>query len=189
MGKPYTGAFSTVDSSVKFEGVAYPLAKHGFARKREFTLIDSIADTLVYELRDNEETKKLYPCSFSFTATHKITDEVFTTTFKVKNADNKPIWFCIGGHPGFRCPMNDGEKFSDYKLVFEKVENEDVIYTTNYGGGYIDASLPVVDKLKNTNEWDLCHDDYDVDVLLTKKLQSRKVKLVHKVIGKGIELS
>ena len=101
MGKPYTGAFSTVDSSVKFEGVAYPLAKHGFARKREFTLIDSIADTLVYELRDNEETKKLYPCSFSFTATHKITDEVFTTTFKVKNADNKPIWFCIGGHPGF----------------------------------------------------------------------------------------
>ncbi|MBQ2766136.1 MAG: aldose 1-epimerase family protein [Clostridia bacterium] len=178
---------STIDSSVKFEGVAYPLAKHGFARKREFTLVDSSADTLVYELCDDEETKKLYPYSFSLKVTHKITDEGFTTEFKVTNTDNKPIWFCIGGHPGFRCPMNDGEKFSDYKLVFEKVENEDVIYTTNYGGGYIDAALPVVDKLKNTNEWELDHADYDVDVLLTKKLKSRKVKLVHKVTGKGIE--
>ena len=73
--------------------------------------------------------------------------------------------------------MKDGEKFSDYKLVFEKVENEDVIYTTNYGGGYIDASLPTVDKLNNTNEWPLEYSDYDVDVLLTKKLKSRRVKL------------
>ena len=102
-------------------------------------------------------------------------------------ADNKDICFCIGGHPGFACPMNAGEQFSDYKLVFEKVENEDVIYTTNYGGGYIDAALPVVDKLKNTNEWPLRHEDYDVDALLTKKLQSRKVRLVHNTTGKGIE--
>ena len=52
---------STIDSSVKFEGVAYPLAKHGFARKREFVLVESGADTLTYELRDDEETKKLCP--------------------------------------------------------------------------------------------------------------------------------
>ena len=55
---------------------------------------------------------------------------------------------------------------------------------TNYGGGYIDASLPAVDKLRNTNVWPLEYDDYDVDVLLTKKLKSRKVKLVNKNTGK-----
>ena len=65
--------------------------------------------------------------------------------------------------------MKDGESFSDYKLVFEKVENEDVIYTTNYGGGYIDAALPVT----------------DVDVLLAKKLESTSVKLVNRNTGKG----
>ncbi len=182
---PTVGA--TIDESVKFEGVAYPLKKHGFARKMEFELVEAADDKLVYALTDSEETKKVYPYSFRLLITHKITDEGFRTEFRVINTDEKPIVFCIGGHPGFRCPMNDGENFSDYKLVFEKVENEDVIYTTNYGGGYIDATLPVVDKLKNTNEWELCHADYDVDVLLTKKLQSRKVKLVHKVTGKGIE--
>jgi galactose mutarotase-like enzyme len=178
---------STIDGSVKFEGKAYPLQKHGFARRQQFRLLESTSDKLVYELYDNAETLEVYPYHFRLLITHKISDEGFSTDYRVENTDNKPIWFCIGGHPGFRCPMNEGEKFSDYVLVFEQVENEDVIYTTNYGGGYIDASLPVTDKLKNTNIWELCYDDYDVDVLLTKKLKSRSVKLINKETGKGID--
>lgn len=178
---------STIDGSVKFEGVAYPLQKHGFARKQEFRLLEDAGDKLVYELFDNAETRKVYPYKFRLLVTHRITDEGFSTEYTVENIDSKPIWFCIGGHAGFRCPMKDGEKFSDYKLVFDSVENEDVIYTTNYGGGYIDASLPVTDKLKNTNEWALDYADYDVDVLLTKKLKSHSVKLINKNTGKGID--
>lgn len=178
---------STIDGSVKFEGKAYPLQKHGFARKQEFRLLESTADKLVYELYDNAASHEVYPYKFRLLITHKISDAGFSTEYTVENIDSKPIWFCIGGHPGFRCPMNDGESFSDYKLVFEKVENEDVIYTTNYGGGYIDSSLPITDKLKNTNEWALDYADYDVDVLLTKKLKSRHVKLINKNTGKGID--
>ena len=178
---------STIDGSVKFEGKAYPLQKHGFARKQEFRLLESTADKLVYELYDNAASHEVYPYKFRLLITHKISDAGFSTEYTVENIDSKPIWFCIGGHPGFRCPMNEGESFSDYKLVFEKVENEDVIYTTNYGGGYIDSSLPITDKLKNTNEWALDYADYDVDVLLTKKLKSRHVKLINKNTGKGID--
>ena len=182
---PTVGA--TIDGSVKFEGKAYPLQKHGFARKQEFRLLESTADKLVYELYDNAASHEVYPYKFRLLITHKIRDAGFSTEYTVENIDSKPIWFCIGGHPGFRCPMNEGESFSDYKLVFEKVENEDVIYTTNYGGGYIDSSLPITDKLKNTNEWALDYADYDVDVLLTKKLKSRHVKLINKNTGKGID--
>lgn len=178
---------STIDGSVKFEGVSYPLAKHGFARKCEFKLIEEAPDKLVYLLTESEETLKLYPYKFNLYITHKITDEGFSTEFRVVNTDAKPIWFCIGGHPGFSCPIHEGEKFSDYKLIFEKVEDTDVVYTTSYGGGYIDKALGTVDKLNKTNEWELVHEDYDVDVLLAAKLESRKVKLVHKVTGKGIE--
>ena len=179
---------ATYEESVKFEGVAYPLKKHGFARKMEFTLLEAESDKLVYELCDSKATKELYPYSFRLLITHKINDEGFSTEFNVVNTDTKPIWFTIGGHPGFRCPINEGEKFSDYKLVFEKTEDVDVIYTTNYGGGYIDPSFAPVDKLKNTNEWALDHKDYEVDVLIAPTLKSRKVKLVHKDTGKGIEM-
>ena len=44
---------STIDDSVKFEGKAYPLKKHGFARKQEFRLLEADSDRLVYELFDN----------------------------------------------------------------------------------------------------------------------------------------
>lgn len=178
---------STIDGSVKFEGTAYPLPKHGFARKHEFRLLEETENKLVYELFDSPASHEVYPYRFRLLITHTISDEGFSTEYTVENVDSKPIWFCIGGHAGFRCPMKDGEKFSDYKLIFDTVENEDVIYTTNYGGGYIDASLPVTDKLKNTNEWDLNYDDYDVDVLLTKKLKSHSVKLVNRNTGKGID--
>ena len=178
---------STIDGSVKFDGPEYPLPKHGFARKHEFRLLEETENKLVYELFDSPASHEVYPYKFRLLITHTISDEGFSTEYTVENVDSKPIWFCIGGHAGFRCPMKDGEKFSDYKLIFDTVENEDVIYTTNYGGGYIDASLPVTDKLKNTNEWDLNYDDYDVDVLLTKKLKSHSVKLVNRNTGKGID--
>ncbi len=178
---------STLEGSVKFEGQAYPLQKHGFARKQDFRLLEVSENKLVYELVQNADTRKLYPYNFRLLAAHEINDNGFSTTYTVENTNDKPMPFCIGGHPGFRCPMNEGEQFSDYIVKFEKVKNEDVIYTTNYGGGYIDAELPVVDKLKNTDIWPLCYDDYDVDVLLTKKLQSRKVQLINKNTGKGIE--
>lgn len=183
---PTVGA--TIDGSVKFEGTAYPLQKHGFARKQEFRLLEQTEDKLVYELYDNQASHEVYPYKFRLLAAHRITDDGFSTEYTVENIDSKDIWFCIGGHPGFRCPMNAGEKFSDYKLIFDSVENEDVIYTTNYGGGYIDAALPITDKLKNTNEWELDYADYDVDVLIAPKLKSHSVKLVNKNTGKGIEM-
>ena len=37
-------------------------------------------------------------------------------------------------------------------------------------------------------KFDLKHPDYDVDVLIAPTLKSRKVKLVHKVTGKGVEM-
>ena len=184
---PTVGA--TIDGSVKFGGKAYPLPKHGFARKQEFRLLESTSDKLVYELYDNQASHEVYPYRFRLLITHKISDEGFSTEYTVENVDSQDIWFCIGGHPGFCCPMKDGESFSDYKLVFEKVENEDVIYTTNYGGGYIDAALPVTDKLKNTDEWALDYSDFDVDVLLAKKLKSSSVKLVNRNTGKGIDFN
>ncbi len=183
---PTVGAI--FEESVKFEGVSYSLKKHGFARKMEFTLVKAESDSITYELCDSEATKEVYPYSFRLLITHKICDEGFTTEFKVVNTDKKHIWFTIGGHPAFNCPMNEGEKFSDYKLVFEKVENTDVIYTTSYGGGYIDTSFAPVDKLKNTDEWNLAHSDHDVDALIATKLDSRCVKLINKTTGKGIEM-
>ena len=35
------------------------------------------------------------------------------------------MWFSIGAHPGFACPVRRGERFEDYELSFELEETAD----------------------------------------------------------------
>lgn len=178
---------ATKNDKVRFDGVEYPLKKHGFARKMDFELVGQTGDKLVYRLTDNNETHEVYPYKFALYVTHTVRDGGFTTEYRVENTDNKTIIFCIGGHPAFRCPMNECESFSDYKLIFEKVENTDVVLTAP-NGGYLDESLPKVGKLNGTDTLELEYSDYDNDALIIPKLESHCVSLVNKHTGKGIRL-
>ena len=39
--------------------------------------------------------------------------------WKVENTNDKKMYFSIGGHPAFNCPLKEGEKQEDYQLVFD----------------------------------------------------------------------
>ena len=45
-------------------------------------------------------------------------------SFEVKNTGEEDMPFFVGGHPAFRCPLFEGEDYTDYKLVFEKPEQD-----------------------------------------------------------------
>jgi galactose mutarotase-like enzyme len=40
----------------------------------------------------------------------------------VVNSGNDTLWFSIGDHPGFNCPLLAGETMEDYSLVFDQDE-------------------------------------------------------------------
>jgi galactose mutarotase-like enzyme len=37
----------------------------------------------------------------------------------VKNLDSKTMYFSLGGHPAFNCPLDNDESYTDYVLEFE----------------------------------------------------------------------
>ena len=43
-------------------------------------------------------------------------------SYEVTNEGTEDMPFFIGGHPGFRCPLDEGEAYTDYELRFEKEE-------------------------------------------------------------------
>lgn len=43
-------------------------------------------------------------------------------SYEVTNEGTEDMPFFIGGHPGFRCPLDEGEAYTDYELRFEKDE-------------------------------------------------------------------
>jgi galactose mutarotase-like enzyme len=108
------------DNTYNYKGKSYSLGQHGFARDLRFQLSDADESRCSFRLTSSEETLKNYPFRFTFVITYSVTGNVLNTTYYVKNEQQEEMFFSVGAHPGFRCPLVPGEKFEDHYLEFEK---------------------------------------------------------------------
>lgn len=172
------------DNAVIIDGVAYPMPKHGFSRAPEYTVVKQGDDFVELALYPSEETRAMYPFDFVFHVIYTLQDKGYTTTFVVENKSDRVMPFCVGGHPAFILPMEDGAAFTDYQLVFSQTEEG-----KNYlapGGGLIDG-YEYLDGFHNANVLPLTHDLFDTrDALIFAGLRSRSVSLIHRCTGKGL---
>ena len=114
---------SPKDRKYLVNGKEYSMkANHGFARDMEFELVQKSADALVFELKSNEETKAQYPFEFVLQVSYKLLENGVELQHKVLNSGTSPMYFYLGGHPAFNCPIDEGA-FTDYEVVYEKREN------------------------------------------------------------------
>ena len=172
------------EDRVIVDGASYPMPKHGIARKVEYTPTEVTPDSVTFTLTESAETLAAYPHPFKLEIIHKVTGEGFSTTYRVTNTDTKEMLFCIGGHPGFNCPLREGEKFEDYSILFANAAGA-VAHITEQEGGYMDPALPALDVIKN-NELPLRYSDYDNDAIVVEDLPEKSLKLVHRATGRGI---
>jgi len=112
------------NDSYTFEGKSYSLPQHGFARDMGFKVVTNKSDSIIYELNATDETLKKYPFQFSLQIEYKLENEKLHCNYKVKNTGDTEMYFSIGSHPGFVCPLMDGEQLSDYTIRFDKEETE-----------------------------------------------------------------
>ena len=111
------------EGKIRFDGREYAMERHGFARRREFTPAARGEDWVRLELRESAETLALYPYPFRLAVEQRLTDTGFSTAVMVANPGEGPLPFCLGAHTGFRCPLEAGERFEDYELVFPERES------------------------------------------------------------------
>lgn len=95
---PIVGALR--DNRTCINGEWYEVKRHGVALPRGIHRHRARRGLRYPALTANEETKKQYPFDFVLTVSYYLTGSSITTKFTVKNADTKPMPFCIGGHPG-----------------------------------------------------------------------------------------
>ena len=175
---------SVKDGKIIINGTAYPMAKHGFTRNPDFTVARRGADFAELVLTPTEESKPQYPFDFALHVIYIMKEKGYRTAFLVENKSDTVMPFCIGGHPGFICPMEDGAVFEDYDLVFP--EKEDGWNALAPGGGCLDGG-ETLDCLRDTGVIPLKHEWFDSrDALVLTRLKSRSVKLVHRRSGHGL---
>ncbi len=178
---------SAVEDTIRIAGKPYPMKKHGFTRAMEFQKARIGEDFIELTIEETPETLTNYPFQFTLHIVHAIDVKGFSTTFVVDNRSDRDMPMCIGGHPGFVCPMREGERFEDYELEFPYAEDGENSLAP--GGGIITGKerLPA---LAGGMRLPLTHAYFDEkDALILTNLASRSVKLVHKDTGKGVFFS
>lgn len=87
-----------------YEGRRYTIGKHGFARGAAFTCTEQKENALWFSLEDSEETREVYPFAFLFEAGYVLEGRTIQVKWRVKNRNNKTMYFALGGHPAIVCP-------------------------------------------------------------------------------------
>ncbi|KJD36307.1 aldose epimerase [Tamlana sedimentorum] len=182
---PVIGALK--NGSLTFEGETYNTPRHGFIRhSKDITLYNKTDNSLTFKLKSNAELLKIYPFKFEFLITFTLTDNTLNVSHTVKNTDTKTMYFSLGGHPAFKCPVFENEAYDDYFLEFEHKENSSR-YLIELGSGLIlNETEPV---FNNDNILPLKHELFDVDALVFKDLKSRKISINSKNNGKVLTVS
>lgn len=107
-----------------FEGKAYKLPQHGFARDMKFDLKEKNENRCVFELHSTAETKKVFPFEFVFQTIYTVNKNRIKVEYKVENPGTKVLLFSVGAHPAFNVPLQANEIFEDYYLEFENKQFE-----------------------------------------------------------------
>ena len=119
---PYTGKLT--GGKLRAKGAEYAGGQHGFARDVEHTLVAQDAESLTFELRDNEETRAFWPYAFVLRSTFRLTGRTVRHTLTVRNpSDTEELRFGIGYHPAFTVPFDDAHTTTDYEFRFDTLES------------------------------------------------------------------
>ena len=169
------------NSQTQIEDKIYEMSQHGFARDMDFEEISKTENKHHYMLKYNEGTLKKYPYKFELHVIYEIIGDTLTVTYKVKNIDDKIIYFGLGGHPAFNCDYSNGE----YEILFS--ENENKIEFLKLKNGLLDTEK--AQNILQDNKIYLKEDTFDNDAVIMKNSKSNKVVLQnHETNQKILEL-
>ncbi|MFL5324544.1 MAG: aldose 1-epimerase family protein [Microvirga sp.] len=117
---PVVGA--SAGGAVRVEGRSYPMPRHGFARDLPFGLVERRPDRARLRLGATNDTLRYYPFRFELEVEAVLAADRLSLRFTVTNADDRPMPYGLGFHPGFPWPF-DGGSPERYRLVFERPED------------------------------------------------------------------
>lgn len=83
--------------------------KHGFCKESEFEVTEQTENSITFLLKANEETQKHYPYHFELRLAYHLNGSTLSMDYRVTNKDCETMYYHIGAHPGFMCPVNPEE--------------------------------------------------------------------------------
>lgn len=161
------------NDTYRYANEEYSLSRHGFAREKQFTVINHTESHLTLQLKDDATTRIIFPFAFTFEINYTLQDDTLLTQYRVVNTQESPLFFSVGGHPAFAVDVTANKSYSDYYLQFNK--KEDAPRWPISADGLIETqSIPL---LNDNNKLPLTRELFYKDAIVFKHLQSNQVEL------------
>lgn len=162
------------DGGFLYNGQEYKCPKHGFVRNnKNVKLVERTENSLTFRLTYSEDSLKIYPFKFEFNIKYSLEENKLNVEHMIVNKGDNTMLFSLGGHPGFNCPINANESYSDYFLEFQEAETAET-WRVQENGLIGKETVHVFDEPKIIN---LHPHLFDEDALIFKNLNSKKVSL------------
>lgn len=168
------------DGKYRAEGKEFSLPQHGFARTSDFWLVDASANSIAFALESNAATLAVYPYRFRLELTYELDGKEVKFIWRVKNLDDREIYFSIGAHPAICCPISYRENFTDCYLKFNRPEKSSRLVLT--ANGLSHERIPTL----NGTELDLNYDLFKGDALIFDDLKSDEISLCSRKSSKSL---
>jgi len=165
---PYVARLT--DGTYLLDGKKWRLPIHGFVPTAELEPEQIDTERCAFVLHSSAETKEQYPFDFIYRIVYSLSQNTLTITYQVENLSDRTCYFGLGGHPGFRVPIDKRFEFSDYYLEFiepcspERIGFSDDCFVTQ------DTTKPFA--LEGGTILRLRHDLFDDDAIVLKNAAS-----------------
>lgn len=174
---PFVGMVK--DKVYRHDGKEYTMGQHGFARDMDFTMISVDDEEIWFALESDENTLKKYPFPFRLEIGYRLTGRSVKVMWKVKNTGSDEMYFSIGAHPAFLCPVEEGTLQEQYAFLLKDKKGNPVssFINTIFGGN----GLVTLQKEKCSVKDGILPLDkhlFDNDALVIEDYQIREVSIL-----------
>jgi galactose mutarotase-like enzyme len=180
---PVVGALK--EDTYYFEGTAYQLARHGFARNMDFNAVENSPGFVSFALESSPETLRVFPFRFKFYIDYRVIANKLEVTYRIENKGDNDLYFSVGGHPAFRVPLAAGTSYEDYTISFDR---EEALYRWPVTKEGLIENSPVL-LLEKGAALPLSKALFKDDALVLKDLQSGSIRLRSDKTPHGLEFN
>jgi galactose mutarotase-like enzyme len=158
-----------------YNGKAYALPRHGFARDKMFTVQQATETAAEFMLRDDADSLAVYPFPFQLKISYALTGAQLIVRYEVINTGKENLLFSLGAHPAFAVPLlieGQPTSYEDYSLEFSDSES---LTRWKLAGGLQSgeqATIPLVNRVLP-----LRHELFVEDAIVLKNLPDKTIRL------------
>ncbi len=161
----------TRHAQIRVDGRAFPMPKHGFARRRHFAVAEQAADAVTFRLEADDATRAAYPFEFRLDIRFAVAGAALSVDADLTNLGEVPLPASFGFHPALRWPLPYGAARADHCVRFAE-EEPAPIRRIDREGLLRPAPEPTPVEGRTLNVRDALFED---DALIFDSLASRRV--------------